>query len=419
MTLSAVAMAYPAQRAHQRKENMATSTKILAVVGNLALTGGGILLNVIAVGYGPISLATPLSVGSNLLSNMVLQSCLGIAKYTKNMIVGTLVLAVAVTILTGVGPGDVRPDSAVADLLTPASMLFLSALGFMMVACLCLMMSGAITENFELLLLYAVLGSSSTVTNTAIIKAVQMTMPHSVRFFLLVVYFLLSTLGLLAAALANGCLDDPSQYVPLSAGVQLVLTCIAGLCIWQDGCRLALPLCYAMVYVLIVMGSYLVSSFDTLGGARTIIAKEEVEIVRHIATRRPMGRTMSDTTLDAMRDSFPDPGALVEDHYRRRLSRLMDDPGSEESLRDQIRRCLKSGCKKRLSEDDLIELCLKLMEHADLTFQCDALRSWLAARTGPDLYHSHGCLLPRSNSSLSSSLCNLLDNCHISSSALP
>lgn len=420
MTLSAVAMAYPAQCAHQNKTDMATRTKIAAFISNLLLTGCGIVLNVIAVGYGPVALATPLSVGANLLSNMVLQSFLGIAKYTKSMIVGTLVLAAAVTILTGVGPGDVEPDTVIENLLlAPPALAFLASICFLIVSCLSLILTGACAENAELTLLYAVLGGCSTVINTAITKAVQMTMPHAVKICLLLLYLVLSIVGLSAAALANGSLDDPSVFVPLSAGVQLVLTCIAGLCIWQDGLRLHLPLCYAMVYVLIVIGSYLVSSFDTLGQTRAIIANEEVGIVREM-TRRKLGKTMSNTLLDGVRASLPDPGALVEDDFRRRarnLIGLMDNPRETDCLKPMIKRCLRTGCKvKRLSEHDLIELCLSLVEHYDSTFQCDALKSWLAEYTRMDSSISHDSyrfsqpsFLQRQGSSMSDVY--LLDNC--------
>mmetsp|Transcript_40680 Transcript_40680/g.63669 ORF Transcript_40680/g.63669 Transcript_40680/m.63669 type:complete len:141 (-) Transcript_40680:105-527(-) len=129
---------------------------------------------------------------------------------------------------------------------------------------------------------------------------------------------------------------------------------------------------------------------------------------------------MSNTLLDGVRASLPDPGALVEDDFRRRarnLIGLMDNPRETDCLKPMIKRCLRTGCKvKRLSEYDLIELCLSLVEHYDSTFQCDALKSWLAEYTRMDSSISHDSyrfsqpsFLQRQGSSMSDVY--LLDNC--------
>ncbi|CAK0898712.1 unnamed protein product [Prorocentrum cordatum] len=117
-----------------RPSRVAKGTFFLA---NLALSGISIILGIAANGHGPVAVAFPVGVGSNLLSNMVLQdSMLGIAKYTKNMRVGTLVLASAVMILpdVGGGPADLAEDVNVLQLLTTRkAMLFVGACAIVLI----------------------------------------------------------------------------------------------------------------------------------------------------------------------------------------------------------------------------------------------------------------------------------------------
>merc|ERR1712137_1292199 len=101
-----------------------------------------------------------------------------------------------------------------------------------------------------------------------------------IKLVLLVVYVVLACLCLGVAAMANGTLEDPTLFVPISNGVNLVLNCFAGLFIWGDWNRLEFPLAYCMVYVLVVLGTYLVSSLDFLFSNYTAVAEEKVVVAK-------------------------------------------------------------------------------------------------------------------------------------------
>eukprot|EP00928_Gymnodinium_smaydae_P004392 TRINITY_DN11500_c0_g1_i2.p1 TRINITY_DN11500_c0_g1~~TRINITY_DN11500_c0_g1_i2.p1 ORF type:complete len:427 (+),score=46.66 TRINITY_DN11500_c0_g1_i2:79-1359(+) len=277
-TVSVLVITYPAHQAASKGVKRTALGSGASFVGNLALMGVSISLGIAANGRGPVAIAFPLGVGSNLLSIMILQTALGIAHYTKNMRVGTLVLACAVMILPDVGPLDLPPGADALSLLeAKPAMMFNSVCTVLMGVGFYAILRGWVKDNDSLLFLYALVGGAGTVLSTAISKLVQLNVGFGVLIALLIIYVLLGAFCLLLAATANSTLEDPSMFVPVSAGVNLVLTFIAGVCIWGDWLRITNPLAYVMVYVLIVLGTYLVSSFGGVGNSHVKVAQDHVD----------------------------------------------------------------------------------------------------------------------------------------------
>jgi len=266
MTFSAVVIAYPAFHAARLQTEPARSQKLIALSANLIFTGLGVLIGIFVSGYAPVSVTFPAALAANLLSNMVLQSCLGIAKYTKNMIVGTLVLTAAVGELYDLGAGDIPPDLDRDEvrrlLLTTPSLIFLGVSVFIEVVGVVALLRKCVTDNNAKLFLYALVGSTGTVLNAAVGKVVQLDLSLTTKFGLGVLYVANAVVCLAVAALANGTLEDPSRFVPVSTGMNLVLTCVAGLCIWGDLERLEYPFGYAVIQLLVLLGIYDISTFD-------------------------------------------------------------------------------------------------------------------------------------------------------------
>jgi len=286
-TLSAVVITYPANRSIRLEYEQGAVEKAFILLGNVTLTGVSTVLGILAAGQGPVAVVFPLQVGATLLSNMIIQSRLGIARYTKNMTVGTLVLAAAVMLLPDLGPEQLPPDINALELLQAnLSMGFIAFCLFVMVFGLRLLVqaqtqgANLLNNNTTMLFTYALVGGIGTVLNTSIAKVVQMHLSLVVKVPLVSLYVFLACFCLGVAAMANGTLDDPILFVPISNGVNLVLNCLAGLCIWGDWKRLDCPFGYCIVYVLVVLGTYLVSSLDFLFMNYLDVAEEKVNKVK-------------------------------------------------------------------------------------------------------------------------------------------
>merc|ERR1719277_2875260 len=90
-------------------------------------------------------------------------------------------------------------------------------------------------DNMTLLFLFAIVGGTGTVLNTSISKLCQMPFVKASWMLLIplmAIYLGLAALCLVAGAAANTRLEDPSVFVPISTGVNLVLNALAGICIW-------------------------------------------------------------------------------------------------------------------------------------------------------------------------------------------
>lgn len=264
--LAGIAVSLPVHYAKAAHKELSSAKHAASVAANLVLTGAGVVLGILALSQGEVSIIFPLSVASSLTSNMVLQGCLGLAKYTRDSIVGTLVLVFAVMMLSDIGPPPPKKALSQKEVLAMMSafqaVAFIAASLSVMLVCLAALVSKKVKANMAMLIAFALVGGTSTVLNTSIQKMISLSIPLVGKVLLGLVYVVLACVGLGVGAMANGSLPDPSKFVPISNGVNLILNCCAGLFIWGDGPRLTYPVCYAMVYVLVVLGTYLVSSID-------------------------------------------------------------------------------------------------------------------------------------------------------------
>jgi len=385
-TLASLAITYPAH-SHARRGVLQSQTgKGITFSANLVLSGISILLGIVAAGRGPVAVVFPLSVGSNLLSNMILQLALGIAHYTKNMMTGTLVLATAVMILPDVGPSEVPVGFDAADVLErPAAVVFV-ACSFVCVGLgLSIILRGTVKDNNGVLLfIYTVVNGSATVLSTSISKLVQMHLSLHVQVPMLMLYVLLGAFCLGMAAIANATLQDPSVFVPVGAGVNLVLTFMAGLCIWGDWGRLEHKLSYIMVYILVVLGTYSVSSFDFL-------SKEvgQIEANRYVAAKQNMrcsalcGAGAAASPFVPHYDSQYEP---TRSSLRRRFDDLLflwvQEPADSDKLRVALMETLKLGLDREyISHGAIAELFVSLADDPLLcpaaSYRSEKLEAWL------------------------------------------
>jgi len=278
MTFAAIVVAYPEHKAKDQGYERGKCGKVASIVLNLLFTNLGVILGILAVGYGPISVVTPMTSGANLLSNLILQPYLGLSTYTQDAVIGTLVLVSSVTMLIEVGPSDLPEDADVLELLLqPYAIAFVATALSLMIFSFCSIALKWTTDNMALTFHYSIVGGTVIVLNTAVTKVVQMKIPIAVMIPLVLAYVIFAIIGLMNGAQANGALEDASLFVPISAGVNLVLTCIAGLMIWGDGSRLPVPLSYGIIYLLVLIGTVLLCNADLLMITQELVKEAHIK----------------------------------------------------------------------------------------------------------------------------------------------
>eukprot|EP00929_Paragymnodinium_shiwhaense_P073340 TRINITY_DN37348_c0_g1_i2.p1 TRINITY_DN37348_c0_g1~~TRINITY_DN37348_c0_g1_i2.p1 ORF type:complete len:334 (-),score=32.05 TRINITY_DN37348_c0_g1_i2:354-1355(-) len=286
---------------------------------------------------------------------MLLQSGLHLATYTKDMRVGTLVLAVAVTMIPHVGPSDISEDADVLGIVSkPLSLVFICMSCLAMVYAMAAVALKCVSSNSATLFTYAVIGGTGTVLNTSISKLLLQALPKSVKGALTMMYAILAVVCIGSSVKANSSLRDPSLFVPISNGVNLVLNCLAGLCIWGDGQRLQDPWNYSMSYVLVILGTYLLSSLHLFGADPSENLYKQFSIAR-LYTREPSKATLM------MRH-------MLSKHYSEKFSdRLHIDPFCKEIESQQALRAWVSSefDDSRAKNDAVVEVILRLMQEVD------------------------------------------------------
>lgn len=231
--------------------------------------------------------------------------------------------------------------------------------------------------------------------NTSISKLVQLDLRNDVAIVFLTVYVVLGCICLGIAAAANGTLEDPTLFVPIGAGVNLILTFLAGFFIWGDAHRLDYPFSYIMIYVLVICGTYLVSSFDLLSSSHTQIAQDHV----HVVKRAWNNRIASDCgTLTSLRngvnwESLQLPEHEPSDPMREVVCKLLHvrqkHADDVHAAREALRKCLKRGLDRGIiGHEAIVELCLTLTQDtgAQGIFRCPGLEQWLESNLQCSLY---------------------------------
>lgn len=372
-TLSTLAITYPTLRAAREQEPMSTTKKMQMYIVNLLMIALSQAAGIMSNGQGPVALAFPFAAASNILTILLGQWRLGMMRPTKPVRVGTFMLASAVMILPDIGPSELPKDVDVLKLLQEDL-----AIGFISV-CLVATIIGCytiardlLTDNNKLLFLYAVVGGAGTILNTSISKLVQMDVGGALKVVFVLSYILLSCVCLGVQATANASLPDPSLFVPVGIGVNLVLNFIAGLCIWGDGSRVEFPVGYAFLYVIVVMATYLLSSFDILYDLVDNADDQETDGetprvgMSHAYSFDPYGNENAVTRLGRAMTCHHD----FEEHGFNKAGRAVRDLWSMKctdahKLRRYVRQCLRHGLKQNMIRpSQLIEVCLDLVEES-------------------------------------------------------
>lgn len=360
-SLAAVAISYPLHKAARKGNQLKRAERTLGLLMNLALTGSAVGLGCFACSFIPVALLMPLAVAASLVSNLIMQKALCLAKVTPESIVGTMVVVSSVLFLPQVGPRPgPGPINAMALLAAPAAVAFVAA---SLVAC----MSSLAMITFKLvstesdktmLFMYALVTGTGTVLNTSIQKCMSCDLLLPLKGVLIMLYVMLAIICLAVGALANGSLKDPSLFVPVSNGVNLVLNCLAGLLIWGDAAYLKYPRTYFLLYVLVVLGTYLVSSVDTFS---TVHLQVQDRLAR-FAGMTVQPRCGQKDVYSAGAES------LIRVHGTSNAKGYRTFPHLCASI-DLLNACSKETSKGMLTQRDMGQLCSNLLVDSNMNFQ--------------------------------------------------
>jgi hypothetical protein len=280
-------------------------------------------------------------------------------------------MCLSILLLIYLGPASPDESQDAIGMMTQFAALMYIGLSFAaMVACggaLLMHKKLNIKSNMVMLIFFAVVGGTGTVVNISISKFLQadaVTQSPVLFGCSTGLYLVLASVCLGNGAMANSDLQDPSLFVPISTGMNLVLNALAGICIWGDWSRLEHPTGYIVVYCLIVLATYLLAENDQIGHlAQTEIKSKKVRAIKHIATggknhfvhgklsgkEALLPQDNSDAHLKAWACQKDDHSLEITQHYRF---------GSGVTLRKQkVMNCLKQKLQAgQLTKAQLIEM---------------------------------------------------------------
>lgn len=313
---------------------------------NIAFGLAAVGFFILATGYGPVAVAMPLQVGFNLLTNMAILAFLRIKHYTKEMLVGTLVLVAAVASLVDIGPEFQEYDDPLALLTTPMAITWISICAVLALVMLVRVkfVKDLPIDSVTKLYTFSLVMASSNVLAASVGKLMQEASGAVLAMFL-IVYFVMGAINFSMTTYA-ATVTDMTMLVPISACAQLTMNCITGLTVWQDYHVIHFWVSYIMVYILVILGAYLCASIDLL------------EIV---AIRGRVKKTF--VTEGVTVSSF---GASVFSLYKIWQEPSSDDVPQAEAATEGLRLALQKGADKNMiGANELIEFIIMCIEKSD------------------------------------------------------
>eukprot|EP00747_Dinoflagellata_sp_TGD_P206768 gnl/TRDRNA2_/TRDRNA2_80434_c0_seq1.p1 gnl/TRDRNA2_/TRDRNA2_80434_c0~~gnl/TRDRNA2_/TRDRNA2_80434_c0_seq1.p1 ORF type:complete len:401 (-),score=57.31 gnl/TRDRNA2_/TRDRNA2_80434_c0_seq1:45-1247(-) len=349
ISLSYNVISFADHRARKRNTTVGSKTKAFLNFVYLLLSLSGILMFVIASKFGPVAVAMPGNVASNLLWNMILQGVAGITEYSKEMRVGNIILVGAAVSLVDVGPTDPEGGIDVISMVTqPLAAAWILASACCTLMCALLLRFVKASRGFSLqMIVYAVLVAFSNALGATVGK--MLTVTSGGLFASCAVLYLLCGVGSLGGGGAAASACDVSIFLPVSQCIQLIVNALTGLCVWGDAARIQAWTAYTMVYFLSILGIYLCSPLNLallLRPSRTTGASCGMEeLIRAVPFNQQLSNVRQDWERLAHESS---PGHLGTD----------------------LEAALTAGvCEGAVSRDDLVKLCGVLSSALAATFQ--------------------------------------------------
>lgn len=367
-SFAAVAISYPHHRAAKKDQELSPRENVLYTVLNLILTAIATVFGFLATKFGPVAVVMPLAVGAALFSNMILQASLGLAQLSNTSVTGTMVLVTAVLMLPDLGPAPPKETIDPLVLLqAPGAIVFIMLCFLACSSSIAMLYLEKVHGNLQKLILFALIGGTGAVLNMSIQKMLMSNPPAMAAALLGGNYIILSVLCIESGVRANG-LHDASLFVPISNATNLFVNGLAGLCIWHDYENLQHPWSYFLVYTLVGLGCYLVSSVDVISSL-------------HVPRMQYLKRTCT---------GMGKKGALVRTasshHFhagKELLQRLDEDLPVGKDLSEDIENRMKYELDKHIiSNQDAGRLVAKLLNEVDRGKRRRLVEEWVGEIRG-------------------------------------
>jgi hypothetical protein len=399
-SLAALSISYPTRRAVKRGEDITSVQKSFMYIGNLAMMAVSQALGIYANGLGPVSISFPFAVCASIISIFLLQWRLGMIFPVKSVRIGTYTLCFAIVILPGVGPTSPSEVNVVALLTRPVALSFIGSCVIVMILGIVGFTRGWIRGNTVSLWSFALMGGTGTVLNVSVSKMVQEPdVSWALRILFVVIYVLFAIFTVAVQAIANGQLQDPSSYVPVSCAVNLWLNFLAGLAIWDELKYVKAEIPYFSVFFLIFLGTYGLSNLDFHPG----LASEELKkadadatlVQRRSTTKRltvkahtlkklATQRTVAGRIDTVMHLSLAGPYNYIQDPIRTLGVDLWrawsENPVDRDENKQLLSEYLDIAIGRSLLDARAVkELCMQLLEEqpGSRDFHTSALEQWL------------------------------------------
>lgn len=248
-----------------------------------------------ATSKGPVSIVVPVVIASNLLSNMLVQSIVGVTKFSKPARVGTYILSVAAVQLIDVGPtepkGQVDPVALLEKPMAVAWMMILC--GLLVVGALTIPVTKSMgPNNIVKLLAFTALVSIPAAINNSISK-VSMALSGPGQAACVVAYFALGNMSTVMSGIGNAGLNNAIS-VPVFSCVQVMVNGLTGIFIWGDFQRIEKHIAYVMIYFLFCLGIYLSSPSDPIATLAWSRSLKEINLSSGGREESPMGKALQE-----------------------------------------------------------------------------------------------------------------------------
>jgi len=272
LILSTACLAYAKKQSEKDVDNFPKKFWVLAYFGNIVLKIGSFGFQYLSIMYGRISLAHPISLSTQLLSNMVIfGAILKYEKIGKDTRVGTYISCVCVTLLMFVGPRVSEEEQDIIAILGEPLPMVLAAviMGTAVISASyvfflgCCMQSPLTSENRNFWFLVMNIVSNSLIAASTF-KMIPLV--NGIALGITIAIAIFSNIDLLyTSMLAAVVIPNQTTFVPTYATGILVLTAITGKIIWKDVIRSEGA--YVCVFLLFFLSNYLISTFDLVNHA--------------------------------------------------------------------------------------------------------------------------------------------------------
>jgi len=231
-----------------------------------------ILGNLFAPWFGPVSLVAPMFLSAQLVANMVIFGfVLGIESFSKDMKIGTYVIVVASLLLPVVGPQAQENQDVMTLISNWYSLLWLALLICAMVFA-SVLLNGldvmSLRERVRIMIILSARAASFTVNLT--VSRIMVLKPNSAYLAVSLVQKILSGAVMTHAIVVQSTAVRQALYVPLNACTLITVNALTGIVIWEDYLVVVSWIGYIGVFILLLLGSYLLlGDFELLGAGNS------------------------------------------------------------------------------------------------------------------------------------------------------